>query len=183
MRTEIKISGYGGQGVITLGSMMTHCAVLYQKLAAVQTSAYGVAARGGSCWTEVVISDEDIDYPRVIKPDYLIIFSQDAALKYGKIIKDNGTVLYDSSIVKELPTKKGTTIYRIPATRISREKLESPLYANIVMLGFFVALTNIMSKKDARKLIKTTLPKHTIESNLKAFEYGYSTKKTKPAMA
>lgn len=182
MRTEIKISGYGGQGVITLGRMLTCCAVRSQKLAAVQTSAYGIAARGGSCWTEIVISDEDIDYPRVIKPDYLIIFSQDAALKYGKMVKDDGTILYDSSIVKELPAKKGTTLYRIPATRICREKLKSPLYANILMLGFFVALTNIMSKKDARELIKTTLPKRTIESNLKAFEYGHSLK-TKPAVA
>jgi len=182
MRTEIKIGGYGGQGVITLGRMLTQCAVHYKKLAAVQTSAYGVAARGGSCWTEVVISDEDIDYPRVIKPDYLIIFSQDAALKYGKMIKDDGVILYDSSIVKELPTKKGITIHQIPATRICREKFKSPLYANILMLGFFVALTNVMSKKDARKLIKTTLPKHTIESNLKAFEYGHSLK-IKPAVA
>ncbi len=184
MRMEIKISGYGGQGVITLGSMLTEGAVYFKNLSAVQTSAYGVASRGGACWSEVVVSDEEIGYPRATKPDYAIIFSQEAADKYGKFIKDDGVIIYDSSIVKELHTKKGVKVYGIPATKLSVNELGRPLHANMIILGFFITLTKMMTKDDVKKLIESRFPKHMIEANLKAFEMGCklaeTTKPVKP---
>lgn len=177
MREEIKISGYGGQGVITLGKMLTHAAVHYQNLSAVQTSAYGVAARGGSCWTEVVISDEDIDYPRVRNPKYLILLSQDAVYEYGDKIREGGTILYDSSTVKEIPKGEMGTVYEIPATRLSKEKLNSPQSANVIILGFFTKLSGILSEEDGRKIIKELLPENTADSNIKAFDLGFSLEK------
>ena len=120
-RMEIKIAGYGGQGVITLGKLITVNAILHCKdLTAAQSESYGAAARGGACWTEVIIDDEYkiIDYPRSIpgNTDIAVIFSNPAAKRYASEVKrDNGIIIYDPKTVDEANFSSHHTLYKIPA--------------------------------------------------------------------
>ncbi|ENN96151.1 2-oxoglutarate ferredoxin oxidoreductase subunit gamma [Methanocaldococcus villosus KIN24-T80] len=174
MRREIRLSGFGGQGIILAGVILGKAAALYDNKEAVQTQSYGPEARGGYSKSEVVISDEPIDYPKVIKPDILVCMSQQAYDKYKDDIKENGTLIVDEDLVSlnELPKVK-VNIYKIPFTRIASEKIGLPIVANIVMLGSLVRITNIVSKEAMEKAILNSVPKGTEEKNLLAFKLGY----------
>ncbi|WP_400201476.1 2-oxoacid:acceptor oxidoreductase family protein, partial [Methanobrevibacter smithii] len=95
MRKELRIGGFGGQGVILAGIILGKAACLFDKNEAVQTQSYGPEARGGASKCEVVISDEKIDYPKVQSPDILVAMSHEALLKYIVDLKDNGILIVD----------------------------------------------------------------------------------------
>jgi 2-oxoglutarate ferredoxin oxidoreductase subunit gamma len=178
-RTEIKISGYGGQGVITLGMLITATAIMFmEKLAAAQSESYGAAARGGSCWTEVVLdSDTDeIDYPRTVPKNVDIgIFLTDAAVgKYlGEVKKKGGIIIYDPTTVSKVRSKKNQVLYSVPAQKIAREEIKNPLTANVLMFGAFTALSGTLDKDAALNGVKDFVPKKAIDINVKAFNAGY----------
>ena len=163
-RTEIKISGYGGQGVITLGKLITATVIMHMdNLNASQTESYGAAARGGACWAEVVIDDDltenFIDYPRTIPSEVDIgIFLSDAAvgtyLKHVK--KKGGVIIYDPIAISKIKTKKDQTLYKVEASRIANEELQMPVTANVIMFGAFVGLTGVIPQEAALK----TMPKN-----------------------
>ncbi len=172
-RNEIRVIGYGGQGVITLSKMIAYAAVVEDKNA-VQTEAYGPASRGGSCWAEVVLDDEsEIEYPRAISPNFYIILSQAGADRYGKKFcnKPEVTSIVDPLTVEKWKIKKGRT-YEIEAQRIAKEDFNIPVIANIILFGAFVELTNLISKDAAIKTIKKFVPEKTYDINMKAFERG-----------
>ncbi|ACV24600.1 2-oxoacid:ferredoxin oxidoreductase subunit gamma [Methanocaldococcus fervens] len=174
MRKEIRLSGFGGQGIILAGIILGRAAALYDKKEAVQTQSYGPEARGGASKSEVVISDEPIDFPKVIKPDILVCLSQQAYDKYKDDIKEGGILLVDEDLVStdEKP-KVDVTLYKIPFTRIASEEIKLPIVANIVMLGALTKLTNIVSRESMEKSILDSVPKGTEEKNLLAFKKGY----------
>ncbi|MHA1325432.1 MAG: 2-oxoacid:acceptor oxidoreductase family protein, partial [Candidatus Helarchaeota archaeon] len=121
-RTEIKIAGYGGQGVITLSKMIAAAAILHQEgITATQTEAYGAQARGGACWAEVVLSDEDmIDYPRAIVPvDVLIVLSEEAAKNYKSDVKKGGVAIFDPFTVREKKFRVKAKKFAVPANQIA----------------------------------------------------------------
>ncbi|MFX1296812.1 MAG: 2-oxoacid:acceptor oxidoreductase family protein [Promethearchaeota archaeon] len=172
-RSEIRAIGYGGQGIITLSKMIAYAAVLDNK-GAVQTEAYGPASRGGSCWAEVVLDDENIiDYPRAILPKYYIILSQAGANRYGKKFcnKPSVTSIIDPLTVTKWRVRKGKTFY-IEAQRIAKEEFKIPVIANIILFGAFIELTSLISKESAIKTIQKFVPAKTFDINLKAFEKG-----------
>ncbi|MEA1964100.1 MAG: 2-oxoacid:ferredoxin oxidoreductase subunit gamma [Candidatus Aerophobetes bacterium] len=172
MKKEIRIAGFGGQGVVLSGVILGRAAVLYDKKKATQTQSYGAEARGGAARSEVVISDEDIDYPKVINPDILIAISQRALDKYIKDLKPEGILIVDSELVKDLPESCAFSLYRVPASQLASKEFERIIVANMIMLGFLVGLTEVISLEALKSSVRESVPKGTEELNLKALEKG-----------
>lgn len=172
MRVEIRFAGFGGQGIIKSGIITAAAACLYSQKNAVQTQSYGPESRGGACKSEVVISEEEIDFPKVVEPDVLVVMSQHAYNEYAEVVKSGGTIIMDSDMIPHEKKLKNVSIFRVPATKIA-EGMERKIVANIVMLGAFTAITNMLDEKAVKESIKANIPKGTEELNLKAFEKGY----------
>jgi 2-oxoglutarate ferredoxin oxidoreductase subunit gamma len=170
-RKEIRIAGFGGQGIVLSGNIIGKAASIFTEGFAVLTQNYGPESRGGSCTAEVVISDELIDYPYVTSPQVQIILSQDAYVKYAQNPPPETLVIVDSELVKVNPDQKSPLA--IPASRMAREDLGRPVVANIIMLGFLAANSQIISKEALRNSIMDSAPSGTEEINTKAFELGY----------
>jgi 2-oxoglutarate ferredoxin oxidoreductase subunit gamma len=174
-RTEIKIAGYGGQGVITLSKMIAAAAILHQDgITATQTEAYGAQARGGACWAEVVISDEDmIDYPRAIVPvDVLMVFSEEAARDYRNELKKDGVGIYDPLTVRARKFKVKAKRFAVPANQIATEELKMSVTQNAIMFGAFIGLTNLIDEKSGEECVRNFVPSKFIDINLEAFKRG-----------
>ncbi len=170
MKVEIKFGGLGGQGIITMGFILANAAALYDGKECVFTQDYSAEARGGASTSEVIISDEDIDYPHVEKADYLVLMSTSAYRDYIHKLKDDGILIIDEDLVR-LPEGENRKVYAIPATKIA-EKLGNPIVANIVMLGFFTEVTGIISPDAMMQAIKDRVPKRFWEINERAFQEG-----------
>lgn len=170
-RKEIRISGFGGQGVIMAGNIVGKAASLFSNKYATFTQSYGPEARGGSSAAEVVISDEPIDYPYVTTPQVQIILSQDAFYKYGRNAPYGILVIIDGDLVKVHPGVDPQPL-RISANRLAQE-LGRPVVANIIALGFLAAVSDIVSVDALKKSILDSIPPGTEELNMKAFELGY----------
>ncbi len=170
-RTEVRISGLGGQGVVLAGAILGR-AVIRDGKYAVQTQSYGAEARGSAAKSEVIISDEQISFPKVRRCDILIAMSQSALNTHIKDLKENGILLVDRDMVKRLPMVKAT-VFRIPATKAAEAELKSSVYANVVMLGALTRATQIVSKEAVEEAISESVPEKTKEKNLKGFTIGY----------
>jgi 2-oxoglutarate ferredoxin oxidoreductase subunit gamma len=172
MRVEVRFAGFGGQGIIKSGIITASAACIYSGKNAVQTQSYGPESRGGACKSEVVISEEEIDFPKVVEPDVLVVMSQHAYNEYAENVKPNGTIILDPDMIPRETESEGVNVFRIPATKIA-EDLGRKIVANIVMLGAFVALTGLLDKDAVKESVKANIPKGTEELNLTAFEKGY----------
>jgi 2-oxoglutarate ferredoxin oxidoreductase subunit gamma len=173
MRQEIRLAGFGGQGVIRSGLMLAMAACIHSDKNAVQTQSYGPESRGGSCKSEVVIADGEIDYPRVDNPDTLVLMSQEAYQKYANTAKKGAIILLDPGMVTDRKDPESAQIFEIPAAETARE-LGKSIVGNVVMLGALTALTRIVGKRAMRKAILQNVPKGTEELNLSAFNRGYN---------
>ena len=174
MRKEFVAAGFGGQGIVVMGITACVAAGLYDRKQSTQTQSYGSAARGGACRTDVVISDETIDYAKAISPDVMVIMSNPARDKYiGELDPEKGTVIVDSTIVQDLPPAI-KRVYRIPATEIAELKLGARIAANMVMLGAVSAISGIISKQALESAAKENKNPKIVETNLKAIEEGYN---------
>lgn len=169
MRKEIRITGFGGQGVVLTGYILGKALALYDGLEAVMTQAYGPEARGGASSANLVISDREIAYPFVQHPDILVALSQEAYSKFRPTAANNALVLIDQDLVHP---DQDDQVVGIPATRIA-EELGRRIVANVVMLGFFTKITQISSRTAIEEAIKSTVKEKTIPLNLKAFNAGY----------
>lgn len=172
MRVEIRFAGFGGQGIIKSGIITAAAASLYGGKNAVQTQSYGPESRGGACKSEVVIAEEEIDFPKVVEPDVLVVMSQHAYNEYAEDVKPNGIIIFDPDMIPHEKELKNVRVFKVPATKIA-EGLGRKIVANIVMLGAFVAITNLLDKTVLRDSILGNIPKGTEELNLTAFEKGY----------
>ena len=179
MRTEIRIGGFGGQGVILAGIILGKAASLFDEKEAVQTQSYGPEARGGASKCEVVISDSKVDYPKVQSPDILVAMSNEALIKYIVDLKDNGTLIVDPGTtdvedVREFIDEHNIKVHEAPATKTATDEIGLKIVANIVMVGAITKITNVISKDAAIKAIEDSVPKGTEEKNIKAFEAGFN---------
>ena len=171
--THIKIGGLGGQGVILSGMIVGKAAALYDKKDATMTQAFGPEARGSACSAQIIVSDDRILYPYVDRPNILVTMSQDAYNKFSPELAEDGMLLIEEDLVKvgdELP--KGVKVYGVPATRIA-EELGRKMVLNIVMTGFFAAVSRLVSVEAMRKSVADSVPSGTESMNLKAFERGF----------
>ncbi|MCQ2977804.1 MAG: 2-oxoacid:ferredoxin oxidoreductase subunit gamma [archaeon] len=179
MRTEVRIAGFGGQGVIMTGIIIGKSASLFDGMNAVQTQSYGPEARGGASRCEVVISDEEIHYPKVQAPDILVAMSHEALIKYLDDLKDNGILIIDPDMVDESEiadfiNEHNINVYHAPATKTATDEIGLRIVANIVMMGAIVKVTGIVSVDAAKKSILDSVPKGTEDKNIQAFEAGYN---------
>lgn len=177
MRKDIRIAGFGGQGIILAGIVIGKAAALHDNLNAVQTQSYGPEARGGASKTEVVISDEEIDYPKVQKPDIFVALSQEGLNAYLHDLKNDGTLIIDPDMIKEedlLPfvNEHNIKLYKAPVTRTAVEKIGLKIVANIVMIGAITRMTKVISEEAARQAVAESVPPGTEKKNLEAFEAG-----------
>jgi 2-oxoglutarate ferredoxin oxidoreductase subunit gamma len=171
-RVEITIAGLGGQGSITAGLMLGEAAVSYDNKFAAQTQAYSSEQRGGFAATWVIVSDEPILFPRVTHPDILIAQAMDSITRYAKVLKRSGMLIIDSDMVTE-PPEDIARIFRVPATSISRNQLDAPVTANVIMLGALCAASGIVNREALEKVIKKSVPKGKDQVNLRAFDIGF----------
>jgi len=171
-RFEIRMAGLGGQGIVLAGIIIGTAASIYGGKNATQTQSYGPEARGGACKTEIVIGDEEIDYPKVEQPDIVAVMSQEAYNTYVREIKKNGTLLYDSSMILQTRPINNVSVHEVPATRIA-EQLGKKIVANMVMIGAIIAITKIVDIQSVEKAIARSVPRGTEKLNIEAFNRGY----------
>ena len=170
--TEIRVAGFGGQGVILSAIVLGKAASIYQGEFATMTQNFGPEARGGACSAQLMLSDQPVLYPYVTQPDVLVVMSQEAYTKFAPELKDRGTLLIERDLVRVSEMPAQTRIYSIPATRIA-EELGKRMVLNIVMVGFFAAVTQLLGADAVRKAIADSVPSSFRELNLKAFDKGY----------
>lgn len=168
---KVKVSGFGGQGIILSAYIIGKAASIYDGKHASMTQAYGPEARGGACSSQVVISLHEIDYPLVDTADVLIALSQEGYDTFFPILKKDGILLYDSDLVTHLKSNTKVIPKPIPATRIA-ENLGKTIVANIVMLGFATAQAKIATPEAMKESIKESVPQKFVDLNLKAFQIG-----------
>jgi 2-oxoglutarate ferredoxin oxidoreductase subunit gamma len=169
---ELKIGGFGGQGVILSGQVIGKAAALFDSKYSAMTQAFGPEARGSACSAQVLVSDGPILYPYVRKPDVLVVMSQEAFDKYSPEIDPNGMLVYESDLVQLGDLPPGVKTAGVPATRIA-EQLGRKIVTNIVMTGFFTAVTDVVTKQAVEKAIADSVPAGTERLNLTAFGKGY----------
>ena len=170
--TEIRLAGFGGQGVILSAIVIGKAASINQGGYATMTQSFGPEARGGACAAQVILDKEPILYPYVTQPDILVIMSQEAYTKFSGDIKDGGILIVEQDLVRVDKVKPGVHMFSVPATRLA-EELGKRMVLNIVMVGFFAAVTQLLEAEAVRKAIADSVPTSFRELNLKAFDKGY----------
>ncbi len=169
MRTEIRIAGFGGQGVALAGYILGKAVTLHTGLQAVMTQSYGPEARGGASSASLVVADERIDYPFVERPDVLVALSQEAHDRFAPLVKPAATILIDIGLVTGM---NGANQLGLPATEIA-EQLGRRIVANVVMLGFLTRFTALVDRDGMEKTIESSVKPGTVTLNLEAFDRGY----------
>ncbi len=170
-RYEIRIAGFGGQGVVTAGKIVGLAAALHDRKNAVQTQSYGPESRGGVCKAEVVLSDGEIHYPKVRSTDILIALSQIAYDVYIKDLKPGGLLIIDPlTVIKEV-TFSDIRVVKVPTAQIALT-VGHKKFQNMVALGAFCQLTGVISQRAIEKAIEESVPPNTLSQNLAAFRKG-----------
>ena len=167
MRKEMRLSGSGGQGVITAAIIFAEAAVQESK-EAVQSQSYGPEARGGASKSEVIVDESPIYHPHVKTPDLVLAMTQKAAEKYCGDLKEDGVLVLDEDLVPEPP--KFPHVIKIPITRLAVEKVGKTLFANI---GALVRITETVKFETIKDSVAKRVPPHTVEQNMKALQVGW----------
>lgn len=172
MRYEIRLSGAGGQGMILAGVILAEAAAIYDDKNATQSQSYGPEARGGASKSEVIISDDDIFYPKATNIDLLLALTQEACLKYVGDLKPDGILVVDKDLVTSIP-KGSFKVYSVPITQIAQEKVGKVIVANIVALGVIVGLSGVVSESAIESAVLARVPRGTEDLNRKALRAGF----------
>jgi 2-oxoglutarate ferredoxin oxidoreductase subunit gamma len=170
-RTEIRLAGEGGQGMILAGIILAEAAAIYDGKQATQTQSYGPEARGGASRSEVVISDVEIDHPEVLSADVVVALSQAAYKKFAGTVHAGGLLIVDEDRVQ---TSEDFSGVKFPVARIAHETTGKAITANTVALGLLVGLTDVVSRDALEKAVLARAPKGTEEINRKALQAGFA---------
>jgi 2-oxoglutarate ferredoxin oxidoreductase subunit gamma len=170
--TEIRVAGFGGQGVILSAMVIGKAYAVFEGGFATLTQSFGPEARGGACAAQVITSDEPVLYPYVTRPDILVVMSQEAYSKFVPTLKDDGVLIVEEDLVKVGDLPPGIRFFRCPATRLA-EELGKRMVLNIVMVGFFGAATGLVRPDSLRQAVAASVPDHFRDVNLQAFDKGY----------
>ncbi|MTI84713.1 MAG: hypothetical protein FH756_12600 [Firmicutes bacterium] len=171
-RCEFRLSGSGGQGLILAGIMLAEAGIRQGKKA-VQSQSYGVEARGGASRSEVILGDEDINFPEVICPDVLLTMNQESCDKFATDIKSGGIILADSTYVDNIP-EGDAKVYKAPITQLAIDKIGNAVVANVVALGVLARVCGFIAPEGLKKAILSRVPAKAMDLNIKAFEEGYN---------
>ncbi len=172
-RTEVRISGFGGQGIVLAGVILARAAAIYNKSEATQTNSHGAESRGGACSSDVVLSDERIDYPMCLNPDVLVCMSPESATRYVPTLKEGGVLVVDEDLVPEIPAGKYSRVIKIPATRVANEEMKKKVVANVVMLGALIGIDPVVARASVEKAVLDSAPQGTEDLNMAALRRGY----------
>lgn len=170
--TEIRIAGFGGQGVILSAVVLGKAASIYENGFATMTQNFGPEARGGACSAQLVVSDAPVLYPYVTRADIMLILSQEAYNRFAPELKPGGTLVIEEDLVRVSNLNRDKKIFSIPATRLA-EELGKRMVLNSVMVGYFTAVTRLLSADAVRTAVADSVPASSCELNLKAFDKGY----------
>jgi len=170
--TEIRFSGFGGQGIIRCALIAGKALSLYGNKFATMNQSFGPEARGSACSSQLIVSDDRVLYPYITVPEILVSMSQEAYDKYESDLKDDGFLIIDQDLVKSKPPRRNIKFYSVPSTRFA-EQLGNRIIANLVMMGFFTAITKITTSEVMKKGIPGLVPDRFLKLNLKAFDKGY----------
>ncbi len=170
--TEIRIAGFGGQGVILSAIVIGKAGCIYENGYSTMTQAFGPEARGGACSAQVILDSEPVLYPYVTRPDILVVMSQEAYSLFTPQLKENGLLIIEQDMVRVDALPPGVRVFSIPATRLA-EELGKRMVLNIVMVGFFGAVSGLLKPEALRDAIADSVPKAFVDLNLKAFDKGY----------
>lgn len=169
-RTEIRLAGEGGQGMILAGIILAEAASIYDGKMAVQTQSYGPEARGGASKSEVVIADGEIDHPEVLSADVVVTLSQEAYDKFAASVKPGGLLIVDDEKVHQVQRPDAV---KVPISRLAFETTGKSITANTVALGVLVGLTGVVSRQAIEKAVTARAPRGTEEMNRNALEAGF----------
>ena len=169
-RTEIRITGFGGQGVVLAGHIIGHACAIHANRHATMIQSFGPEARGSSCSATLVVAEEEILYPYIQRPHFLVAMSADGYEKYRDELRDDGLLVYERDLVQP-ELKEGQPAYGVPSTRIA-EELGRAIVQNIVMVGFFAGVSRLVPVEAMREAVLGSVPAGTEELNLKAFDKG-----------
>jgi 2-oxoglutarate ferredoxin oxidoreductase subunit gamma len=172
-RYEIRLSGEGGQGIVLAGVILAEAAAIYDDKNATQTQVYGPESRGGASKAEVIISDEEIDYPKAMAVDLLLALTQAAADKYGHDLKPSGILVVDSTKVARVPTGE-FAVHRLPIIDTAKDTVGKAMVANIVSLGVIAGLSKVVSREAIERAVLARVPKGTEELNRRALGVGFA---------
>jgi 2-oxoglutarate ferredoxin oxidoreductase subunit gamma len=170
--TDIRFSGLGGQGIVRCGLITGKALALFDNKHATMTQSFGPEARGSACRSQLVVSEDRVLYPYITSPQILVAMSQEAFEKYIPDLAEKGMLIIDQDLVKIKDLKKGLRIYSVPSTRFA-ESLGNRIIANLVMLGFFTAVSKIVSAEAMKKALPGLVPGRFLDLNVKAFDKGY----------
>jgi 2-oxoglutarate ferredoxin oxidoreductase subunit gamma len=172
MLTEIRIAGFGGQGVILAAAVIGKATAIFEGGYATMTQAFGPEARGGSSSAQVILSTDPILYPYVAQPDVLVVMSQEAYTRFAPQLKPDGILIIEQELVRVDKVPPAQRIYAVPATRLA-EQLGRKVVLNIVMVGFFGAVTALLDPDALRKSVADSVPPAMQALNLQAFDKGF----------
>lgn len=170
-RVRLVFTGSGGQGVITAAIILAEAAVIHEAMNATQSQSYGAAARGGATRSDIIISDNEINFPEVTQPNILICLTQDAYNIYSSIIRPGGTLLTDSRFV-QTTRKVDARQIELPMYESVMEKIGKPVVFNICMLGALFGTTEVIKPEAVMTTVADRVPKDFVELNNRAFELG-----------
>ena len=171
--TEIRIAGFGGQGVILAAAIIGKASCIFQNNFATMTQSFGPEARGGSSSAQVILSDEPVTYPYITQPDILVVMSQEAFTRFSPELKEGGLLIVEQDLVRVSGLKSSTRVYSVPATRLA-EELGKKMVLNVVMVGFFGAVAGILDPEHLRKAVADSVPAAFQQLNLQAFDKGFA---------
>ena len=172
MLTEIRVAGFGGQGVILAAIVVGKAKAIFQGGYATMTQSFGPEARGGSSSAQCILSDEPILYPYITRPDALVVLSQEAYSRFAPELKAGGILIIEQDLVHVDNVPVGARVYGVPATRLA-EELGRKVVLNIVMVGFFGAVTSLVDADALRNAVKDSVPPALEGLNLQAFDKGF----------
>jgi 2-oxoglutarate ferredoxin oxidoreductase subunit gamma len=169
---EIRLAGSGGQGLVLGGIIMAEAAILYDAKNAVQTQSYGPEARGGASKSEVIISENEIDFPKCEQVDIMLCLNQKSLDKYFSDLKKGGVLILDTDLCPTLPEGE-FTLFKIPFTALARDEVGKIFVANIISLGAIAGLTDCISRAAMERAVLGRVPPGTEEINRKALAVGF----------
>jgi 2-oxoglutarate ferredoxin oxidoreductase subunit gamma len=169
-RTEVRLAGEGGQGMILAGIILAEAAAIYDGKNAVQTQSYGPEARGGASKAEVVISPGEIDHPEVLEADVVVALSQEAFKKFAASVRPGGRLIVDAD---KVDSSAAPQAIRLPITRMAFETTGRQITANTIALGVLVGLTDVVSRPAIEKAVTARAPRGTEEMNRMALQAGF----------
>ena len=170
--TEIRIAGFGGQGVILAAMIIGKAVSIFQRDHATMTQNFGPESRGGACSAQVILSGSPILYPYVTRPDVLVAMSQEAYTRFVPELKEGGLLLVEQDLVHLAGLPEGIRVHGVPATRLA-EELGRKMVLNVVMVGFFASVTGLVDEQALRRAVEDSVPPAFRELNLKAFQKGF----------